>query len=116
MARLVILEFEDNDAAERFTQSMNNRLGPGSLPQASVAMAYADVIAVFAKPTKFCECPASTKKSLSSFGKSKKYGWYVHRTCGKPTARWAANLNWVLSLAKNLYPAILKSKDDDNGI
>jgi hypothetical protein len=79
VARLVVLEFDDDEAAERFVDHMGNRMGATALNAASIALAYSDVIRVVAKPTRFCKC-----KNPQKFVQTKRFGWRVHEACMKP--------------------------------
>lgn len=82
MARYVVLSFEDNTKAETFI-SDKLVLGPDLQDLfAGTLLGEAKVEAIFAKPTKFCEC---TKKRKGWF-RGKKYGWWVCSNCGLPTA------------------------------
>jgi hypothetical protein len=84
MARYVLLRIEDNDAAESFVKSIrqqdvffsqSNEDGTGSYGYLK-----ATVLGLFGAPTLFCEC--DDKSDVSA--RSKKFGWWVHRKCGKP--------------------------------
>jgi hypothetical protein len=56
------------------------------------------------KPTKYCDC--TTRDRARGFSLSKKYKWWVHAACGKPTESWATNIGERLfqALGKNLIP------------
>jgi hypothetical protein len=120
MARLVVLSFDENEAAERFVDHMNNLMGAGALNQAAIVMAYASVEGVYAQPTKFCTCTEtlglkSGGKKGHGWAKSKKYGWWVHTApgCSKPSKKWGTNIGAIVADAYNLLPSILKRKEDD---
>jgi hypothetical protein len=111
MARWVTLEFDDNDAAEKFVLYMHGLSPhgggvPGPINVGSIALAYSTVRAVFAMPTKFCHC--GEKKFWS---RSKRYGWWVHR-CGKTSEAWGGNFHSVIAEAKNLLDSILAPRDE----
>jgi hypothetical protein len=55
-------------------------------------------------PTKFCSC--DSRERAKGFSKSKKYAWWVHAACGKPTMHWAKAVGerLFLALGKNLLP------------
>lgn len=109
MARLVVLEFDDDQAADRFVAHMANRMGAGALNQASVAIAYSSVVGVFARPTKFCKCKNPNSKN---FTKSAKFGWWIHKPCSKPLPMWGepSAFQKLISSAYNLLP---RKKEDD---
>lgn len=106
MARFVILEFDDNDAAESFVRHMEDNF---NIASTSVALAHADVRWVLAKPTKFCECNPEPKRAKSS-----RYGWWVCTVCKKPGATWGTErgLRTILTQSKDLKDAIILSKDE----
>lgn len=108
MARLVILEFESDEAAERFVDHMGNRMGADTLNQASIAIAYADVTHVFAKPTKFCKC-----KNPRNFVRTKRFGWRIHEACKKPRPLTGTAFKVFLFDANNLIDEIRNRKDTD---
>jgi hypothetical protein len=75
MARLVVLSFEDNETADSFAADI----------QATPAYE-AKVEGMFALPTQFCDGPHSGGGKLgNAWTRGKKYGWWVCRTCHKPT-------------------------------
>jgi hypothetical protein len=87
MARYILLEVDDNEAAGDLVAALQR--GPGNVflykkPDDSgefrVAEFAAKVRALFAKPTKFCDCVKADDNSV----KGAKLGWWVHRKCGKP--------------------------------
>jgi hypothetical protein len=88
--RFVVVEIPDNEEAEAFVEAIKNGYVMYSKPHPTVAGEYSinkplevwNVPAVFAVPTKFCECPDYEGKSV----RSKKFGWNVHAKCAKPRA------------------------------
>lgn len=85
--RYVMVEFKDPDSANSF--SMNETLGQ--------QLGYR-VVAVFIKPTKFCECPGS--KDAKDWRKGKRTGLYLCVHCRKPSRFHQAGiwkrLQWVM--------------------
>lgn len=79
MARYVVLEFDDNDDAERYVKEDRWDIFCG------------DVIGVYAKPTKFCHCVGSKAKRMA-FTRTARFGWWVHVDCKKPTEAWAKGM------------------------
>ena len=74
MARYVLLEFDKDEDAEAFSGLIiQDKDTPG------VAMR---VRGIFKKPTLFCECADKGDKSV----RGEKWGWWLHRKCGKPKA------------------------------
>lgn len=88
MARYVLVEFEENDDAEKFVEAINNGKVFYTTPhrklegEFSVVQPNGDttVRALFAKPTQFCQCSNPGDRSV----RGAKFGWYVHAACGKP--------------------------------
>jgi hypothetical protein len=68
MAKYVLVEFDRDEDADAFADTLQ---GPDTTVRA---------IGLYKKPTQFCECPNSGEKS--AFGQ--KWGWFVHKDCGKP--------------------------------
>lgn len=115
MARLVVIEFSDNEAAEKFVRRMSGLDKPEGSEQAndafsvgSLVRAYGEVVRVVAKPTIFCTC-GDPRTVGGGWAKSKKYGWMVHKTCAKPTVEWGSKIVYLLSV-KDLLPEILPKK------
>lgn len=84
MARYVLLEVADNQEAEEVVKAVGV-MGAIFVMGADGHFKNLDPKAVtvrglFAKPTTFCECPNPGDKS----NRGKKYGWWVHVSCGKP--------------------------------
>jgi hypothetical protein len=76
MPRYVLIEFESNEAAERFVVKTLEREQQGA--------AY-KVIGFFAKPRGFCKCgPLSERLQAAECRRGSKYGWMVHTKCGRP--------------------------------
>jgi ribosomal protein L37AE/L43A len=67
MARYLVIEFDNNDEADNFAEM--------TADGASMR-----VVAMYMKPTQFCECPNPEEKSV----RGKKYGLWVCRMCNKP--------------------------------
>ncbi len=80
MGRFVGLYFEDNEKGERFAEQMKDADSKG-VPFPSGGQ----IVALFAVPTMFCECPENPTKPRRQV-RGSKYGWWVHKECGKPMA------------------------------
>jgi hypothetical protein len=72
--RYVLLEFEDKDSAQAFVMNnnMSDQLGFG-------------ILAMFLKPTSFCNCPDKSRQNVANWKKSRKFGIYVCLRCRKPS-------------------------------
>lgn len=114
MARYVLVAFDQDKDAEEFVQSVGRRGGffflgtDGHFRTANVpedpTTSNAFVRGVWQKPTKFCDCQPSSKKQDRGYSRSKKYSWWVHKDCGKPTKLWASGEHFFYSLGRNLLP------------
>lgn len=92
MARYVLVEFENDKDAEEFAGAIERGqkiVYPVPHPEEegeynvhSPSGNYR-VRALFAKPTKFCECTLGADEEPVS-ARGKKWGWWVHRKCGRP--------------------------------
>lgn len=103
MAKYILLAFDDNDKAEAFVTACQDTgiLGVVSNEDASMRHFAPTVRAVYQMPTKFCDCTEGKNKK---FSRGKKYGWWVHAACGKPTKAWAHGSHWYTALGNNLLP------------
>src|SRR3954469_2637252 len=108
MARFVLLQFDDDQEAEDFVKEgalrYTTKWGD---PSDTVPFDY-KVWGVYQKPTRFCDCDGSGKKTMIGFTRGKKYGWWIHAKCMKPTAKWASGRQWFTVLGANLLPRSLR--------
>lgn len=84
MGRYVLLEFDDNEAAETFVSNLNELKadGSGDFPYLGIILcAHAKVSAVFSRPNNLCQCKGSTTSV-----KGTKFGWWVCPACKKGKA------------------------------
>lgn len=86
MARTILLTIKDNEVAEEFARQMLEAPGKGMpfVPQGTT------IDAMIARPTLACKCSNSDKrqgriKSLGDFTRARRYGWWVHAKCKRPT-------------------------------
>jgi hypothetical protein len=115
VARVVILSFTDNDAAEAFVEhTLEAQSAPnGGIPLAISAhiVAHAQIEAVVARPTAWCQCrivgmtqffrekrhghkvggkfidPADRQEYILAMGrhvKTERFGWLIHEKCKRP--------------------------------
>lgn len=73
MARLVVVEFDDNAQADVFIAKLNKAANPRYR-----------VVGLFAKPVKWCECPRPTGYDKNEVVMGGSYGWWVHKICRRP--------------------------------
>lgn len=85
MPRLVVLHFDDNGAAEALL--------------ANAAAHEAVPVALYATPVNFCECGKQYNKRWVI---GQKFGWRVHRGCGKPDKGYNVMKNLIPSPWKEL--------------
>lgn len=104
MAMYMLLRFDDDTDALAIVQLL---LEGGSVPIATPTGDVVEVVPIprglYKCPTKFCECPVA-RKADKAYTRSKKYSWWVHKDCGKPTVLWASGEHFFYSLGKNLLP------------
>jgi hypothetical protein len=135
MARVVLLQFLDNDAAEHFIESVlaaqdentpTEQLSSEIIATGAIAAACATVEALIARPTVWCKCKIVGKSQGARRGKfsalterwykTERYGWYVHARCERPNVfnvkRFINNILIGVS-CNNLLPE-LKEKINAN--
>lgn len=102
MARYVLLAFDDNEKADEFVEACQETgiVGANAYEMGTLTHFAPEVRAVYQMPTKFCDCTVG--KGGRGFTRGKKYGWWVHSTCGKPTRAWARGEHWFTALGRNL--------------
>ena len=66
--RIVILQFDDRKEADAALDLMGEQ-----------------VMAVFVKPSKFCECPDKRRQNASNWAKGKRTGLYICKVCKRPS-------------------------------
>src|SRR5260370_42469692 len=103
MARVVVLHFDDNDAAEHFvegvlaaqdTSSEDERLATEVMATGAIVAACSRIEALIARPTVYCKCVIVGKSRGTSRGKfsstteswirPERLGRYVQARCKKP--------------------------------
>lgn len=114
MARYVLVAFDKDSDADEFVAAVERPGGffflgrDGHFRTTNIpddpTQGQTFVRGMWQKPTKFCECQPSGKKQERGYTRSKKYAWWVHADCGKPTALWARGEHFFYSLGKNLLP------------
>lgn len=104
MARLVVLKFENNDAADRFVESMQEYHVYASDKRTNMREVFAEVVGLFAFPTIFCEAGGCGTGRVKQFFHGPKYGWWVCARCGKPSGKTTGEklFRQVVSQARNL--------------
>ena len=75
MSRFVLLEFEDDDLAEKFIAKTQNHTEQGANYR---------VAGLFARPNIWCKCPFQIAGVNRPVNRGKKYGWWVCAWCKKP--------------------------------
>jgi hypothetical protein len=86
VGRYVLLEFNDNIAADKFVEmlkaSQEGTEGPmdRDVTAGMIAGAHSEVLAVYTKPAGLCSC----KSDLDNSVRGRKFGWWVCPNCKKP--------------------------------
>src|ERR1700745_937444 len=107
MARVVLLSFVDNDAAEHFIEGAlaaqdentpTDQLATEIMATGAIVAACSTIEAMVARPTAACKCKIVGKSRGSSRGKfsaltenwykSERFGWLIHKRCKRPNY-WA---------------------------
>lgn len=70
--RFVILEFEDKSHAEEFVK-LDFGIDGGN------------VMAMYLRPTKFCQCAEKKRQNVQNWAKGKRTGLYLCKTCKLPS-------------------------------
>lgn len=122
MARLVVLEFDDNTQAETLIDDWWRALQ--STPASEDGTVRVDlltpvqennvqckVVGLFARPTVFCNPADDLHRGRGKTGRGwtrgTKYGWWVCAVCKKPSRMWGEGLQSVLAGARNLLQEFL---------
>jgi hypothetical protein len=103
VARIVILSFGDNDAAEHFVEGVlaaqdqdtsTEQLATEIMATGAIVSACSTIEAMVARPTAWCKCKIVGKSRGASRGKfsamteswykSARFGWLIHRRCQRP--------------------------------
>lgn len=94
MARIVVLQFEDNSDADEFIKEHDELMyypegSMGGVSNDAVMIYAGEVVGVFAMPTQFCANSGSggcsTNKRIRAWSRGKKFGWWVCSICKKPS-------------------------------
>jgi hypothetical protein len=111
VAKYVLLAIADDDEADWFVELCQDGVLINNAVHADKGFTYLKptVRAVFKKPTQFCTCTGKI-----NFTRGKKYGWWVHAGCGKPTIGWVHGDMWYTVLGTNLLP-IQEGADENRG-
>ena len=81
MGRYVLLEFDDNDLAERFVEKT---LGQAVEKSRKRGAKLVRVRGYFARPENYCECgPLSNLEQREQVVRGVRFGWWTHRNCRK---------------------------------
>jgi hypothetical protein len=92
MARMVVLYFEDNEAAEKVVDGFQR--GDYSHLQVPMEFTNIGVVGMYAIPTKFCDCKVLQRGYHIVRGE--KFGWRLHRECGNwPTRGYNVSRNLI---------------------
>jgi hypothetical protein len=97
VARYVLVEFNDDKAADAFVMEVTIE----SMQQAEPRMR---VRAMYQKPTKFHDPATCHRSKMSGWTRGKKYGWWVCALCKKPTKAWGDGEHWFAAIGVNLLP------------
>lgn len=71
MARYLLIEFDDNDSADRMRAQIDNAEANGK---------HFRVVGLFSKPSALCSCPTRNDQSVRGV----KFGWWLCPDCRRP--------------------------------
>jgi len=98
LAKYLVLSFENDADADGFIKALqwHEQAMVPYIEQLFDAGNYefvdCELVAVYKKPTKFCECTATKKRGWT---RGKKYGWWVCDQCKKPSKVAATEVSTV---------------------
>jgi hypothetical protein len=110
MGVYVMLSFDNDDEAHEFVKAtlrdkgvMYDGYSTGEGPEIDPVWIDGPYVrGVWKRPTIFCTCDSNDRKV--GFTRGRKYGWWVHAKCGKPSKLWGAGNAWHPALGRNLLP------------
>jgi hypothetical protein len=86
MGRYILFEFDDNGSAVKVLNLFKDLLNSENAVDEDITRlgliiaAQADLVGVFSKPSKLCDCVRPSERSLHG----STYGWWVCTTCKRP--------------------------------
>lgn len=108
MAHYVLLEFLDDESAKAFVQETLEIKNTSETLSGIPVEALPTVAGVYRKPMQYCECTAgwSVRERNGGTVRGTKFGWYVHRRCGKIQKGFVTRPGEVIfgTLGTNLIP------------
>lgn len=88
MARLVLLSFKDNTAAESFVkilwQMQESDSGTADPLVSAILAAHSKTEWMVARPMNYCRCGGKgSRNHKMAYTKTKRFGWWVHAGCNR---------------------------------
>lgn len=90
MARLVLLSFKDNEAAEAFCKLVmqsddvhKEGWGDHVAELGTLLSAYGKLEWLIARPMNYCKCAGSNRNHIIGWARTKRFGWWVHSKCNR---------------------------------
>jgi len=131
MARVIILSFRDNEAAEALIEKLDDLQGYAFDPDAehpslhvhqdnlmelgATLAAHAKPEALLARPTAGCHC--RRKGRVQGWTRTKRFGWFVCPECNRPSTlvvkKWMSNLTGTVGGNNQLQELRRKIHPDD---
>lgn len=74
MAKYLVIEFDEDDTAEKLKQKIDAATDGGARYR---------VAGMFKPPVEWCPCPRPKGYHKGEVARGKKYGWFVHLDCRK---------------------------------
>jgi hypothetical protein len=111
VARAVILDFKDDQAAEKFVEMILDVQGNPNkgvpMDISMVAVAHAKIVALLPRPVRGCEC--NRKGRVQGWTRAASTGWYVCPQCFRPHKTVVRN--WYVNLCMQSRNQLKKIKD-----
>ena len=75
MSKYVLVEFEDNEAADKLVAQITKRADDGATFR---------IAGVYQRPNAWCGCPFQIAGETRPVARGKKFGWWICQWCKKP--------------------------------
>jgi hypothetical protein len=109
MARLLVLSFDPDKEAVDFIEywfKHKDEEGFAKFQTPDGRTVEAEVVGLYAQPTKFCTSAGYHKASgrnKISFVKGNRFGWWICTVCSKPSTGWGQSVSAVIGSGRDLF-------------
>ncbi len=121
MARLILLSCKNNDAAEAIVKAIlesddwhKEGWGDRVAELGTLVAAYSEPAWMIARPLNYCKCGSSGggKNHKKGWGKTKRFGWWVHEGCNRVSVM--VMKNFVTNLLNGSHDLLPELKEKIN--